>query len=136
MTSDLLQQIERGLDGVTPGPWEGRYVPGGMPTNCVDYGVVSLSEGIETCRVWKPEDAAHYSRCSPDAIREIAAYVRDLEERLEKAAEALEPFSNEARCYDPDEGDDQQTAWARPRHLKIGDFRRARTALSQIRSEK
>lgn len=40
----------------TKGPYEPRICKG-MPTNCCDYGVVSLSEGREVCRVWREQDA-------------------------------------------------------------------------------
>lgn len=37
--------------------YEARIVQGGMPTDCCEYSVVSLSRGIEICRVWQEEDA-------------------------------------------------------------------------------
>lgn len=40
----------------TKGPYEARMSKG-MPTECCDYGVVSLSEGREVCRVWREQDA-------------------------------------------------------------------------------
>lgn len=40
----------------TRGPYEARICKG-MPTDCCDYGVVSLSEGREVCRVWREQDA-------------------------------------------------------------------------------
>lgn len=42
---------------VERGEYEARIVHGGMPTDCCDYGVVSLSRGVEVCRVWREEDA-------------------------------------------------------------------------------
>lgn len=64
---------------------------------------------------------------SPDAMREIAAYVRDLEERLATSTQALEFYAN-PEIYKP-----------HPHGLAF-DQRDvsfcARTALSQIRSQK
>ncbi len=40
----------------TKGPYEARICKG-MPADCCDYGVVSLSEGREVCRVWREQDA-------------------------------------------------------------------------------
>ena len=41
----------------TKGPYEARFVDGGMPSDCCEYGVISLSEGREVCRVWREQDA-------------------------------------------------------------------------------
>lgn len=40
----------------TRGPYEARICKD-IPTDCCDYGVVSLSEGREVCRVWREQDA-------------------------------------------------------------------------------
>lgn len=40
----------------TSGPYEARICKN-MPADCCDYGVISLSERIEVCRVWKEQDA-------------------------------------------------------------------------------
>jgi hypothetical protein len=40
----------------TPGPYEPRSCKG-IPADCCDYGVVSLSAGKEVCRVWDEQDA-------------------------------------------------------------------------------
>lgn len=46
-------------EGLTSGdgPFEARYVAGGAPADCVNYGVVSLAKGKEVCRVWEAGDA-------------------------------------------------------------------------------
>ncbi|CAM5769727.1 hypothetical protein [Bosea minatitlanensis] len=40
----------------TKGPYEARLCKG-IPTDCCDFGVVSLSEGREVCRAWREQDA-------------------------------------------------------------------------------
>jgi hypothetical protein len=40
----------------TSGPYEARICKD-TPADCCDYGVVSLSEGREVCRVWREQDA-------------------------------------------------------------------------------
>lgn len=40
----------------TPGPYEVRFCQG-LPTDCCDFGVVSLTEGREVARVWRRDDA-------------------------------------------------------------------------------
>lgn len=40
----------------TQGPYEARHCPG-IPTDCCDFGIVSLSQGREVCRVWERDDA-------------------------------------------------------------------------------
>lgn len=40
----------------TQGPYEAR-ICNDIPAECCDYGVVSLSEGREVCRVWREQDA-------------------------------------------------------------------------------
>lgn len=41
---------------ITSGPYEARLCKD-MPTDCCDFGVVSLSEGREVARVWRRDDA-------------------------------------------------------------------------------
>lgn len=166
MTSALLQQIVRGLDGVTAGPWYPGHLGSDSTCQCrsiVDDGTymgaiasVHVGNGLpigEGGNDAPPaEEAAanmrHIARCSPDTMREIAAYVREtearataaeatvtaLQEALAKAAEALEPFAEFA------DGTVDEIGWtdARPREristwFGPSDFRRARTAYTTIR---
>lgn len=53
---DCCTRRSRGDLPETRGPYEARHCPG-SPADCCDYGVVSLSEGIEVCRVWRERDA-------------------------------------------------------------------------------
>lgn len=62
------------------------------------------------------------------------ATVTALQEKLAKAAEALEPFAKEADIYDPPSGDGAHAAWSND--FSIGTLRRARTALTTIRRTK
>lgn len=39
----------------TPAPWEPRYVLHGMPTDCVQFGIIG-PDGLEVARVWRRED--------------------------------------------------------------------------------
>lgn len=41
---------------MTPGPYEARHAPG-IRTDCCDFGIISLSQGREICRVWERDDA-------------------------------------------------------------------------------
>ncbi len=45
-----------GVEAETRGPYEARICKD-MPADCCDYGVISLSEGREVCRVWREQDA-------------------------------------------------------------------------------
>lgn len=45
----------------TQGPYEARHCPG-IPTDCCDFGIVSLSQGREVCRVWDRDDAEHLAK--------------------------------------------------------------------------
>lgn len=51
-----------------------------------------------------------------------------LRERVGVLEKALEPFAKTAEYYEPNEGDDADHLWGE-NNLKIGDLRRARTAL-------
>lgn len=68
-----------------------------------------------------------------DEARKDAAYtlqlLRDAVGTIARKNEALRPFATEANRYDPDKLDDIYPLWAQG-HLKIGDLRRARAALS------
>lgn len=95
--------------------------------------------------VWKAWNAFAARNDNPAVIEYRDLYteatVRDLEERLAKAAEALEPFVNVAE-HDIGSNETSEDFFApmerhnRAPRLRVGDLRRARTALSQIRSEK
>ncbi len=50
---------------------------------------------------------------------------------FEAMMEALEPFAFEAQNYEPDEGDDNDTAW--DSDFKVGQLRRAAAALTLAR---
>lgn len=48
--------------------YEARMVAGGMPTDCCDYGVISVSRGVEVCRVWREDDARKIADLLNDRI--------------------------------------------------------------------
>lgn len=83
MTSapDILHQIVSGLDGVTDGPWPIKEETGWDEAWCDwhDVGPFSLMGPKANA------NSKHIARCSPDAIREIAEYVSDLEARATAA---------------------------------------------------
>jgi hypothetical protein len=54
--SALVDPSSVGSVDSTQGPFEARSCKG-IPSDCCDYGVVSLSAGQEVCRVWKEDDA-------------------------------------------------------------------------------
>lgn len=111
----LLDQIVRGLDGVTAGP-ERIWITN--ETNWISfsrYGASSLEH----------EDCPEYVR---------ADLFRDLEERLAKAAEALEPFADQAEFWS--EQVSNATPLLEKDSLTVGDVRRASATLSTIRSQK
>lgn len=59
----------------TPGPWAARYVPSGMPTGCVEYGVIGPS-GLEIARVWRREDVIAIA-AFPKLLAALKALVHD-----------------------------------------------------------
>lgn len=117
-----LDQIVRGLDGVTAYAPKGhlqRFLVGkGKYGGCWVYGHPT-----------GPDDELLYS----------TEYVRDLEERLAKAAEALEPFAEIAPLVETTDRRDGERVHEQRRAdgsyhvLTRDDFRRARTALTTIR---
>ena len=53
----VLAELKRLMAAATPGPYEARYVPSGMPTACVQFGIIAMSTGgLEISRVWNRED--------------------------------------------------------------------------------
>lgn len=63
----------------TRGPYEARHCAG-VPASVCDYGVVSLSAGIEVCRVWKEQDARAISdllNATPPTAEEITRRARE-----------------------------------------------------------
>ncbi len=71
-----------------------------------------------------------------DALREAADEISSLKALCDEMAKALEPFAEEADCYDPDDGDNDATPWAVPSRFKIRDLRTARSKVAAYRKEK
>jgi hypothetical protein len=97
ITTEQLDALERGLKGVTPGPWATDASNG--PANSVNQragvGVYSMTvaqpsydegEGIPddawVCGIWGEfasqyvQDTAHIARCDPDTIGELIRLAR------------------------------------------------------------
>jgi hypothetical protein len=80
------------------------------------------------------DENGHYVRHSDyqELLRKAEAMKREMAEKDERIA-ALEtgmtPFADEAACYDPDTGDNDDSVWATPAYFKIRDLRRARTLI-------
>lgn len=92
-----IEELVAGLEGVTPGPWliESDY-------HGEEYEIYPQKDGpppigrwaeIFTVKDWHDDaeaNAKHLSRCSPDNIRAIAAYVRQLEAERDELRRAVE----------------------------------------------
>ncbi len=52
---------------MTPGPYEARHAPG-IPTDCCDFGIISLSQGREVCRVWERDDVERLTELLNGAV--------------------------------------------------------------------
>lgn len=66
---------------MTPGPYEARHAPG-IPTDCCDFGVVSLTAGREVCRVWERDDVEHITKVLNENER-LRALVLNIQARAE-----------------------------------------------------
>ena len=63
----------------TKGPFEPRTCKD-VPADCCDFAVISLSEGVEICRVWKEADARKISDLlNATALERLSGRVRPLE---------------------------------------------------------
>jgi len=89
-----------------PGPYEARHCPN-IPTNCCDFGIVSLSQGREVCRVWERDDAERIAEllnsergAASRAVRLLAqavlTFAPDLAEELKTRWEAAKSENDEA----------------------------------------
>ena len=65
--------------------YEARHVAGGMPADCCNYGVVSLSKGKEVCRVWDADDARLIAQLLNTRALRPAAVPGDMVEAAAKA---------------------------------------------------
>lgn len=101
--------------------WTANYSasgPGAPPKYCVHAnGIGSFPIGW----TYRKEDAA-FIAASRAAVPAMLARIRELEA-------ALEPFAEQAAAYDQDD-EDHMADWPT---FKVGDFRRARSALTQER---
>lgn len=92
--------------------------------------LASIDEGAPRPETWKERAENRQAvfllakRRATAAESEAAA----LRKRVGVLEKALEPFAKTAEYYEPNEGDDADHLWGE-NNLKIGDLRRARTAL-------
>lgn len=90
----------------------------------------TINEIYQVVSGGKGEPARHHASCP---VREkLEAMKREMAEkdaRIAALEEALKPFAEEAGCYDPDTGDDDDSVWATPAYFKIRDLRRARALI-------
>ena len=54
----------------TRGPYDA-VVCKDVPADCCDYGVISLSEGREVCRVWREQDARAIAAALRELMKEV-----------------------------------------------------------------
>ena len=62
-----------------------------------------------------------------ELVGDLAARIRELEDRVKALEEALKPFADEAIRYEPHEDDNNDTAW--DSDFTVGDLRRAAAAV-------
>lgn len=90
--NEILDQIERGLEGVTPGPWRRKpmkgYTDDYVLTDHPDFQQPKHGNLVAECGFSSGKvehryeaDAAHIARCDPDTMRAIIVHIRELEAR-------------------------------------------------------
>lgn len=113
----LIAEIERGLEGVTPGSWfqpdapwfgDGTEVLAGSPDSNVACLIADTLPPFGDRRDYEgpfeigdaEADAAHIARMNPVNVRVLLDYITTLERRLEEAGKVIEPFSDIADLVD------------------------------------
>ena len=87
---DELERLEK---ATAPGPFEARYVPSGMPVQCVKFGLIDLGQGgIEVSRHWTREDV-EYSEALRNAAPQLLAIARAAKEAVELQQGCSEHFT-------------------------------------------
>lgn len=132
--SETIELISTAMEGVTPGPW---YEAPGTTTGRIVVAPNTTKAKRRIAALGGPDreaNAAYIAACSPDRMREVLAAAREaeaLKREIAELREALLPFADEAGCYDPDNGDGDDSLWVTPNYFKIRDLRRARALLSK-----
>ncbi len=135
-SDELIAEIEAGLEGVTPGPWQknGKFI---YATGSVDtwsgpvWGAIAGVEDLEAedgeGRNWHCSgnvlaNSAHLARCHPGNIAALIARIREQDATIKRMDEALERFEADDYTYRDDEDDRTKMP------IRIGDIRAARAA--------
>lgn len=82
-TDELISEIEAGLEGVTPGPWD--VAINDVPRKEVEYAVVTTGGWFDIAPGINNEaDAHHIARCSPNNIAALIARIREQDKEIER----------------------------------------------------
>lgn len=124
--SEIVNEIKNDLEGVTPGPWfsaELQLPPSVMPVPVAFLQGPPRVVQDRDASGFRPADAAHIARCSPDNIAIILNALSEATSRGE-ALEALKvaqtAISDWTCLYAPDECSEISVAEARARTSEHG----------------
>jgi len=126
--------LRKAAEAATPGPWKTHLVDDTcVVADSVDVATTCDSSNVERSDSYNNDfermeaDAAYIAAANPQAILALLDERDALTARVGKLEKALKPFADEAPRYEPDEGDDKDTAW--DSLFEIGDLRRAAAAM-------
>lgn len=121
-----MTDLRKAAEAATPGPW---FATDGVVWEIIqptyDSGTPEQSKIADT----NPQDAAYIAAANPQAILALLDERDALTARVVALEKALKPFADESTRYEPDEGDDKDTAW--DSLFEIGDLRRAAAAMEK-----
>lgn len=99
-----LEKMEKVAREATPGEYVALSCPE-LPTDCCDYGVVSVALSRETCRVWSREDAVFFATFDPPTVLSLLQSLRNQEAEIERLRGALHTALREACGYAREAGE-------------------------------
>lgn len=114
---ELLDEIEKGLEGVTPGPWAAFTDDSGSQLHTNIVAVVPRTACVLSLpgRSKREADVDWIARCNPANLRTILAYVKELEGAL---GSIIAKHDDWRKCMPADwEGDPLSSAIDRARAL-------------------
>lgn len=80
--------------------FEARYVEDKIPTDCCNYGVISLLKGVEICRVWERDFAEKIAKLLNDDEKESSAKPdKNLVDIIASAIPTVHINDEESRTY-------------------------------------